>query len=216
MAKAPIKKKKGPNFLDGIAKLAFPAKVGLFVGVGVVLCGAFYALVYMPFGDELTASTNSRDTLKQSISRQRGQLVQYKAIEDYGSSIEQAYTYVQKFLPKEDEVPRLVQMVSDIGAQAGLSDGVTRFAPVLPAAIKAHYAEIPFTMELKGEFLTVLKFLYDFSRMDRIVNITNVDIGSPQMVDSQNETFHISVKCSGSTYRSLTEDEESAASNPKK
>ena len=216
MAKAPVKKKSGPTFLDGIAKLALPAKVGLFIGVGCVLCGVFYALVYTPYSEQLTILSNERDSLKQGIVKQRSQVAKYKELEGYESSIEQAYAYIQKFLPQEDEMPRLVQMVSDIGAQAGLSDGVTRFAPILPAEIKDNYAEIPFTLNLEGEFVTVLKFLYDFSRMDRIVNITNVNIGTPVMVDERRDILHISVKCSGSTYRSLTEDEMAGQGKPKK
>ncbi len=95
-------------------------------------------------------------------------------------------------------------------------DYPTLFAPKLPAVIQANYAEIPFTMNLEGEFLTVLTFLYDFSRMDRIVNITDVSVASPKMVDEKREIMHISVKCSGSTYRSLTDAEIAAQAAPKK
>jgi Tfp pilus assembly protein PilO len=66
-------------------------------------------------------------------------------------------------------------------------------------------------MKLQGEFTTVLNFLYDFSRMNRIVNITEVRIGSPRMIDDQREIMQITVDCSGSTYRSLTEEEAAAA-----
>jgi len=91
---------------------------------------------------------------------------------------------------------------------------VTLFAPKLPAKVQPNYAEIPFSMKLQGEFSTVLSFLYDFSRMNRIVNITEVKIGSPKMVDERRELLQISVDCSGSTYRSLTEEEVAAASKP--
>jgi Tfp pilus assembly protein PilO len=93
---------------------------------------------------------------------------------------------------------------------------VTLFAPKLPAMVQPNYAEIPFTMKLQGEFTTVLNFLYDFSRMNRIVNITEVKIGAPKMVDDKREILHITVDCAGSTYRSLTEEEVVAAKDPKK
>jgi hypothetical protein len=34
-----------------------------------------------------------------------------------------------------------------------------------------------------------------------------VDIGSPKMVDEKREIFYVTVKCSGSTYRTLTPEE---------
>jgi Tfp pilus assembly protein PilO len=122
---------------------------------------------------------------------------------------------MQQYLPQENEMPRLVQMVSEIGARAGLTDGVTLFAPKLPAKVQPNYAEIAFSMKLQGEFGTVLNFLYDFSRMNRIVNITEVSIGSPQMIDAKREIMQISVDCNGSTYRSLTDEEVAAQSAPK-
>jgi type IV pilus assembly protein PilO len=105
-------------------------------------------------------------------------------------------------------------MVSEIGATAGLSNGVTLFAPKLPARVRPNYAEIPFSLKLQGEFAAVLNFLYDFSRMNRIVNIKEVKISSPRMIDDTLEILHITVDCSGSTYRGLTEEEVAAQAAP--
>jgi len=210
MAKAAAKKQAKFDFVDKVAKLSLPAKVAIFVASGLVLGLAFYALFYMPFQEE-QASLNSRiNSAKSNIRTQEATLQKHKAVGQNAQAIQTAYEYMQKFLPLENEMPRLVQLVSEIGSRAGLSDGVTLFAPKLPAVVRDNYAEITFTMNLQGEFLTVLTFLYDFSRMDRIVNITQVNIGSPVMVDEKREIFHISVKCSGSTYRALTDAEIAA------
>ncbi|UQZ89187.1 hypothetical protein C4J81_08240 [Deltaproteobacteria bacterium Smac51] len=215
MAKAPVKKNK-PDIVDSAAKLPRTAQIGVIVGVGFLLCFLFYFLFYLPYSEEAAEKESSIEQTAADIKTQEGSLKKHQAVEALSVPIEDAYLYMQKYLPSENEMPRLVQMVSEIGAQAGLTDGVTLFAPKLPAVIRDNYAEIPFTMNLEGEFLTVLTFLYDFSRMDRIVNITDVSIGSAKMVDEKREVLHISVKCSGSTYRSLTEAEITAQTTPKK
>lgn len=215
MAKAPAKKQQSFDFVDKVAKLSLPAKAAISVASALVLGLAFYALFYMPYQEE-EASLNSRiNATKNDISTQQATLKKHQTVGDKAQTIQTAYEYMQRYLPVETEMPRLVQLVSEIGARAGLSDGVTLFAPKLPAVVRDNYAEIPFTMNLQGEFLTVLTFLYDFSRMDRIVNITQVSIGSPVMVDAKREIFHISVRCAGSTYRALT-DAELAAKAPRK
>ena len=210
MAKAAAKKQAKFEFVDKVAKLSLPAKVAIFVASALVLGLAFYALFYMPFQEEQASLTSRINQAKKSISTEQATLQKHQAVGQSAQGIQTAYEYMQKFLPLENEMPRLVQLVSEIGSRAGLSDGVTLFAPKLPAVVRDNYAEIPFTMNLQGEFLTVLTFLYDFSRMDRIVNITQVNIGSPVMVDEKREIFHISVKCAGSTYRALTEAEITA------
>lgn len=212
MAKAPAKKQSKSDFVDTVAKLSMPAKAAIFVGSGLLLGLAFYALFYMPFQEQQASLTSIINNTRNEISTQQATLNKHKAVSKNAYAIQTAYEYMQKYLPVETEMPRLVQMVSDIGARVGLSDGVTLFAPKLPAVVRDNYAEIPFTMNLQGEFLTVLTFLYDFSRMDRIVNITQFAIGTPVMVDEKREIFHISVKCTGSTYRALTESEIAAKS----
>ena len=214
MAKAPAKKQSKFDFVDKVAKLSLPAKAAIFVASGLVLGLAFYALFYMPYQEEQASLTNRINSARSSITSQQDTLQKHKVVDSQATPIKTAYEYMQKYLPVETEMPRLVQMVSEIGSKAGLSDGVTLFAPKLPAVVRDNYAEIPFSMNLQGEFLTVLTFLYDFSRMDRIVNITQVNIGSPVMVDDVREIFHISVRCAGSTYRALTEDEIAAKSKP--
>lgn len=218
MAKAPVKKPTKSDFVDKVAKLSTAAKAGIFIGSVVLLGVIFYALLYMPYQEELASMQSSVNTAQSEIDKQQAALQKHKTVGKMAASIQDAYEYMQRYLPMENEMPRLVQMVSDIGAKAGLIDGVTLFAPKLPAVVRDNYAEIPFTMNLTGEFSTVLNFLYDFSRMNRIINITGVEIGTPVMVDEKREIFHISVKSSGSTYRALTEDEVNAqtASTAKK
>ncbi|MDR2946498.1 MAG: type 4a pilus biogenesis protein PilO [Candidatus Adiutrix sp.] len=214
MAKAPPKKQSKSDFVDQIAKLSKGAKIGVFVGSLVLVGAAFYMLAYVPYTEQQASLHSQISSAQSNISTQQATLKKHEAVNKEAAAIEASYEYMQKFLPVETEMPRLVLMVSEIASKAGLADGVTLFAPKLPAVVRDNYAEIPFSMNLKGEFLTVLTFLYDFSRMDRIVNITQVDIGTPVMVDARREIFHISVKCAGSTYRTLTEAELLAKSAP--
>ncbi len=214
MAKAPVKKQaqSKSGLIDKAAKLSLVAKIIIFVVTAGILGGIFFGLAYLPYKEEADALDRSIAQIKNDVSAQEAALKKHQAVSKLAEPIAGAYQYIQQYLPRENEMPRLVQMVSEIGAKAGLIDGVTLFAPKLPAEVQENYAEIPFTLNLEGEFLKVLAFLYDFSRMNRIVNITQVNIGSPKMVDPQREIFHISVKCAGSTYRALT-DEEIAAKN---
>lgn len=208
MAKAASKKKANtPSLVDKAAKLTKVAKIIVFAISGVMAGLVFYLMFFMPYTEEKAGLESSISSNSAAIRTKQSELKKHQNVGQYKAEIENAYKYMQKFLPQENEMPRLVQMVSEIGARAGLSDGVTLFAPKLPAVVQKDYAEIPFTMNLEGEFLTILSFLYNFSRMDRIVNITQVEIGTPKMVDEKREILHISVKCAGSTYRALTQAE---------
>jgi type IV pilus assembly protein PilO len=216
MAKALAKKPLKNSLVEEVAKLSLAIKAGL-VGGSALLAGVlFYVLVYMPYSEERERLEAAITSAGNELAAQTAALKKHQSVGQMKEGIDWSYEFMQQYLPLENEMPRLVQMVSDIGARAGLSDGVTLFAPKLPAKVQPNYAEIPFTMKLQGEFTTVLKFLYDFSRMNRIVNITEVKVGSPRMIDDRREVLQITVDCSGSTYRSLTEEEVAAQAEPSK
>lgn len=210
MAKATVKKQAKISIFDKAAKLTPAAKAVIIAVSAVVVGGAFYALAIMPYQEESATLNSAIARNKTEVQAQEVALAKHQAVEKFFPAVESSYQYIQQYLPQENEMSRLVQMVAQIGSKAGLTDGVTLFAPILPAEVKQNYAEIPFTMNLQGEFKAVLNFLYDFSRMNRIVNITQVNIAQPKMVDPQREILHISVKCAGSTYRSLTKAEMDA------
>jgi type IV pilus assembly protein PilO len=212
MAKAPAKKKA--SVVEQVAALPAAARAGIVAGSAVLAGVLFYMLFYVPYSEEKASLDSAINSTRNELNTQQAALKKHQSVAQMKEPIDWSYEYMQQYLPQENEMPRLVQMVSDIGAKAGLSDGVTLFAPQLPARVQPNYAEIPFSMKLEGEFATVLNFLYDFSRMNRIVNITEVKIGSPKMVDARREIMHISVDCAGSTYRSLTDEEVAAAQAP--
>jgi type IV pilus assembly protein PilO len=217
MAKAPAKKSRKDSLVEQVAKLPPAAKAGLVAGSAVLAGLLVFGLLYLPYAEEKTGLDSAIRGAERDLSAQEAALGKHQALARMKEGVDWSFEYLQQYLPQENEMPKLVQMVSEIGARAGLSDGVTLFAPKLPAKAQANYAEIPFTMKLQGEFTTVLSFLYDFSRMNRIVNITEVKIGSPRMIDPRREILHIAVDCAGSTYRSLTEAElETQRNEPKK
>jgi len=214
MAKAPAKKQAKEGLVDKVAKLSAAAKAAICLVTALAVGGAFYGLVLMPYNEQLATLNRSISQSQSEIRTQESTLKKHQAVEKSEAAVDGTYKYIQQYLPQENEMPQLVQMVAQIGSSAGLTDGVTLFAPKLPAELRENYAEIPFTMNLNGEFRAVLNFFYDFSRMNRIVNITQVNISQPKMVDPQLEILHINVKCAGSTYRTLTADEEAELAKP--
>lgn len=207
MAKAQAQKSaKGPDFFSKVAGLKTGAKVGILMG-GLVLMGVvFYLYVLTPWQQKTVALAGEIQQLDATIKTEQGNINRHKPIADYIVPVTNTYNYLKNYLTTENEIPRLIQIISDLGAQAGTR--VTLFAP-RPAIPRDDYAEIQFTMNLEGPFLNVLKFLYSLSQMDRLINITSVTMDSPRMAD--NMAMVIRVRCEGSTYRVLNPDEAAAA-----
>ncbi|MDR1086534.1 MAG: type 4a pilus biogenesis protein PilO [Deltaproteobacteria bacterium] len=213
MAKASAQKAKSKDdFFSKVAKLKTGPKVGILVGGLALVFGIFYLQFYKPYEERMAQLSSSIASLKTQRDTENKSANNYKPLTQYVLPVTTTYDFMKSYLTSENEIPRLIQIISDLGAQAGAR--VTLFAPKA-AKPMVDYAEIEFQMNLEGTFINVLKFFYSLSQMDRIINIRSVVMDTPTMGD--NLAMNLSVKCQGSTYRFLTPEEiQYAKDNPAK
>jgi type IV pilus assembly protein PilO len=207
MAKAqPKSTRTDENFFSKIAKLKSGAKKGILIGGVVALAAGFYLLYYQPYSDQVTALTGEIEQLTQAVQAEELNIKRHKPIAKYIKPVADTFQYLQGYLTTENEIPRLMQIISDLGGQSGAR--VTLFAPKR-ATLQPYYAQIDFSMSLEGSFLNILKFLFTLSKMERIINIQSVVMDTPVM--GTNMQMTLTVRCEGSTYRLLTEEEAKQA-----
>ncbi|MDR2142682.1 MAG: type 4a pilus biogenesis protein PilO [Deltaproteobacteria bacterium] len=211
MAKAPAQKPKSKeDFFAKVAKLKSGPKVGILVGGVALVLGIFYWQLYSPYEAKVANLRAVVADLNNQVKAEEGSLKNYQHIDDFTEPVAITYDYLKSYLTTENEIPRLIQIISDLGSQAGAR--VTMFAPRAAKPLE-NYAEIEFQMNLEGSFINVLKFFYSLSQMDRIINIRSVVMDTPVMGD--NMVMNLSVKCQGSTYRFLTKEEMDQAKTKK-
>ena len=112
-------------------------------------------------------------------------------------------------LPQKKEIPALLTNISALGTNSGLN--MARFSP-RPERKKEFYAEIPVSLNIKGPYHNIGTFLYEVSKLDRIVSAINISLGSPKM---QRGEMLLSSSINLITYRFLDES-EIAAQTPQK
>jgi Tfp pilus assembly protein PilO len=208
MAKAQAQKaKKGPDFFSKVASLKRGAKVGILVGGLVAMAAGFYTMYLTPWQQKRAALQTEVDGLTQSIATEQGNINKHKPIADYVVPVSNTYAYLKNYLTTDDEIPKLMQIVNDLGSQSGAT--VKLFAPKA-AVPRTDYAEIQFTLNLEGPYLNILKFFYSLSQMDRLINITSVSMENPILTDNS-RIMMVSVRCEASTYRTLNPGETAAA-----
>jgi type IV pilus assembly protein PilO len=213
MAKAQAKKSGGGgDFFSKISKLKPGQKFAILAASAAAVVGIFYMLYYQPYSASKTALTAEIAGLEGDVTTEQANINKHKPIAQYIAPVNDMYQYLSSFFTSEDEIPRLMQIISDLGAQAGVK--VILFAPGSRGSVLTpQYAEIPFSMNLQGPFINILKFLYTLSQMERIINIQTVSMDTPVLGD--NRMINLNVKVSGSTYRSLTEEEKTRVKSGK-
>lgn len=113
-------------------------------------------------------------------------------------------------LPEEKDIPRLLTQVNTLGEQNGL--GFLLFRPVTPTR-KGFYAEVPIEMRVEGEFHSLGGFLDKVSKLERIVNVSDIKI-SPLASQQQRTDRTVVADLKATTFTFL--EKGGSASAPKK
>lgn len=169
--------KKFDAFLDEkYIPLDKKVKFGIVLAAVVLPVALFYFLFYKPGTDKITGLNKQIVSARADLNKAKKaarELPKYKAeIEKTRKEFEK----VSIVLPKTKEIPDLLRSISDLGKGAGLD-----FLSFKPGAEvpQDFYAEIPVDIATRGPYHNMGFFLDQVSKLDRIVVVNNIKMGSP-------------------------------------
>ena len=175
--------------------------VAIFALVVVLPVVAFYLLHY-------TAKTKEIKGLESQAAKLRTEIATAKAraakLDEHLAEMEEVkrlFAEASVLLPQKKDIPSLLTNVSALGTNAGLI--MNTFNPGNERK-KEFYAEIPVSLRVNGPYHNVGSFLYEVSKLDRIISATNITLGSPSQKSGE---MVLAANISLITYRFLEESE---------
>jgi type IV pilus assembly protein PilO len=111
--------------------------------------------------------------------RENAELESYKPklkdMERQVANLKQQMEIESRIVPSEKEVDNFIRMLDAEALKTGIE--IRRYT-AKPITTREYYAEVPFEMELDGSYYSVLSFFDHVSKLERIVNISNLLIAS--------------------------------------
>ncbi|MEW5722407.1 MAG: type 4a pilus biogenesis protein PilO [Thermodesulfobacteriota bacterium] len=196
--------------LEKLEKVKTTYKVGILVLVVGLLGAGFYFLLYQGLTNQAAKLKGDIKAVEKKISEHRSKVKDIPIIKKELEVIGRQVEFLSQYIPQQKEVDQLLKTISESGSDAGLI--VTLFKPNLKETIKDFYAEIGFDMKFEGPYFNVAQFFYQTAKMERIVNIENITMEKPTLVDNE---MILTTSCTGKTFRFLTEAEIKAREEAK-
>lgn len=132
------------------------------------------ALYFTVFKSQRAANDFAQQNL-QSKLRENAELEAYRPklaeIERQVASLKQQLEIERRIVPDEKEVDSFLKMLDSEALKAGIY--VRRYTAD-PVSSKEFYSEMPFDVEVDGPYYSVLNFFDRVSKLERIVNISNL------------------------------------------
>ena len=197
------------QLLTQILTLPRQQKIGILAGLIIFLLVIGYFYVYLPGDDkatklaeEITAVRGDWDK-KKALSANLPRL--QKELQEWDAKLKAAVAQ----LPDRKELPDLLSSLSTKAREAGLE--ILLFRP-RAENFQEFYAEIPVDIVVRGGFFNAVTFFDEVGKLNRLVNIDNIDLKNPKVGGDQ---VALEISTLTTTYRFLDEGERKKVADEK-
>ncbi|MFC3122960.1 type IV pilus inner membrane component PilO [Agaribacter flavus] len=185
-------KLKELNELDFEQVAIWPKEIKTFVALvcALIVGGISYYAIISSKLPILSAAEAQEEKLRQSFEAKYRIAVNLQAHKDQLKRIEEDFSSMLKSLPTSNETPGLLDDITYVGTDAGLSFKLLNWQQDIP---KEFYTELPIQLEVSGGYHEFGQFASSIANLPRIVTLHDFDIKS-----SNNE---LTLSMQAKTYR---------------
>ena len=187
------------QLLTHILRLPRQQKIGILAGLVVFLLVIGYFYVYLPGDDQVTKLAEEITGVRADRDKKKALSVNLpklqKELQEWDAKLKAAVAQ----LPDRKEIPDLLSSLSTKAREAGLE--ILLFRP-RAENFQEFYAEIPVDIVVRGGFFNAVTFFDEVGKLNRLVNIDNIDLKNPKVGGDQ---VALEISTLATTYRFLDE-----------
>jgi type IV pilus assembly protein PilO len=156
------------------------AKAVIAVLPAVIILVAGMVLFVMPKQKEIKTLEAKIDDQNNKIATNQAKAAKLETLKQENERLLSRLNELKEQLPEEKEISGLLKQISDLSTAAGLDIKSWK-----PGQKKMHPSgivlETPIAVTVSGTYHDFAAFLSSLTKLNRIVNITDIKMGSPQM-----------------------------------
>lgn len=192
--------------VEKILNLPSYQRILIVVVLMLGLAAGFYFLIYQGQLADYDSLLGRRDAEQVRLKKNQRIADKLDVYRDEYGKLKVELGKALDELPLKKEIPSLLTGIGALAKAKGLD--VIRFKPQNEVP-KDFYAEVPVELKLSGSYHQAALFFDAVSKMERIVNIKGLKMGSAKEVEGRTS---LSIDCRAITFRFL----EETAKKPKK
>jgi type IV pilus assembly protein PilO len=188
------------NTLDpqNIGSWPLPVKVLVYVIVFVLVLVLGYVFDISAMRETYASGEQAQETLLQDFEQKVFKANNLDVYQKQLTDMEVSFGSLLKQLPKDTEVPELLEDVTHTGLGSGLEfDGITLGTEVS----KEFYAELPISIKVHGDYHAFGAFVSGVSALPRIVTLHDLRIAPLQNKFADSGAPVLSMEIQAKTYR---------------
>ncbi|MDH3309393.1 MAG: type 4a pilus biogenesis protein PilO [Gammaproteobacteria bacterium] len=182
--------------VNNLSSWPVPIKIASILIVCVIILFAGYWFLIQGEIEEYGSAQQKEVSLRDTYLNKKGLAVNLPAYKQQMEEMEQTFGSLLRQLPNTTEVPDLLVDITQAGLGRGLEFTLFRPEKELP---KDFYAEMPISVQVRGNYHELALFVSDVASLPRIVTFGDINI------TSTGKDNKLTMSAKAKTYRYLEE-----------
>lgn len=190
--------------IENVLELPISHKVGILFGTMLLIGAGYWFFFYSTASEEfakIDKKVNGQNGLSYQIAKQEAIAANLDKFESEVDKLDIELNKALAELPDKKAVGILLEKISDKAHDTGLE--VRVFKP-RGEEKRDFYAEVPVAIEVTGTYHQVATFFDEVGRLERIVNLNQLQISEPEIGD---EKVTLKTEVVATAFRFLDESE---------
>jgi type IV pilus assembly protein PilO len=198
------------QFLADLMNRPRQQKIAILVGAVLFLFILGYFYVYLPGDDRLNKLDDEIAGVRRDHQQKKIIAGSLTTVQHVLQELDAKLKAAADQLPNSKEIPELLSNLSAKAREAGLD--IILFRP-RAENYQDFYAEIPVDIVVRGGFYSAAQFFDQVGKLNRPVNIDNIDLKNPKI---SGDRVELEISSLATTYRFLDETERKKVAEAKK
>ena len=180
-----------------LTKLPLAAKVGIGAAIVAVVFFAYWFIFYSEVAGKIEGAQRQKKALHDQLAQEEQAEATYFADRGELALREQRARELNKVLPPDSEEDAFLSSVQQASNAAGID--LKSYTPSEEVA-QPFYAKVPMRLEMSGRFQQIVKFAYELGKVDRIINVENIELSDPKVTGDE---IVLKGKCLATAFHAL-------------
>ncbi len=168
--------------LERLTEIPKKKRIAIYVAIPFAIIFLYYFAIYRLKAQNIEELKTTWSQIEIELNKKRMMARNLPKYKKEVARLKEKFKELSKKLPQKEEIPSLLNDISNLGKRNGIE--FIHFEPKTEIK-KEFYAEIPIFLSLSGTYNDFLKFFHDLGRLERIVNVSEVEMGNPTFKDGR-------------------------------
>jgi type IV pilus assembly protein PilO len=156
-------------------EMSLATRAGVLFLAAAMVGAAYYYIYFNPMyqaNQQLDAKIKDKKEENERLKTFEPKLIE---VNRNMAILQQQLEIQKRIVPEDKDADQFIKLLHDTAATSGIE--IRRYT-ALPVTSKEFYSEVPFAIDIDGPYYSVLNFFQRVAELERIVNVSNMQMGN--------------------------------------